>query len=97
MIKIVPMTKDDTEKVEILFYRYQGQLDILNFLVNNSSNFSQQVTDLFEQKWDKAMQYYTELERVKAEMDAKYRPEGNWPNYTFNFINQRLEYINNDT
>lgn len=88
--KIVPISKEDCESVEVLFFRYQAFVDILNFLAQN--NALENNLEVFNQKWEEAVELYHKLEMEKQRVDEKYHPEGNWTNYTFNFLNERLEY-----
>ena len=87
---IVPMSKEDSELVEMYFYRYNAYAELLNYLMKNTIIKENQ--EVFNQKWDEATILYGQLERVKQEIEQKYHPEGQWSNYTFNFLHHCLEY-----
>ena len=83
MTQIVTILQEESEEVETLQYMYQGYLDILGYL------FSQYNLDehhpIINKKFDDAVLIYTELEKTKQSLADKYKPNGRWPFYSFNF------------
>lgn len=92
MTKLVQITQEESDHVEMLFQRYNGYLSVLAYLADHHS--LDETNKFFDEKWDEAVQLYIRLEQAKAELDNKYHPEGHWTNYAFNFNTHEMEYYN---
>lgn len=91
--KIVPISHEDSQKVEALFARCNTYMSMVGFL-GAQYGMSEQMP-LFNEKWNETVELYMQLEALKAEMDSKYRPEsGNWTNYMFDFRKDQMVYTN---
>ena len=85
-IKILP---EESEQVENLFTRYTGYCNILGYLAKDGSLES----DIFDKKWEEAIILNDQLEKLKRELDQKYRPDNmNFNSYYFNFKTYEMVY-----
>ena len=88
----VPITQDESEEIEALYYIYKGYLDILDYLVGQCDLSPDNPT--LNKKFEDAAALFVELERQKRITTEKYRPEGEWPFYVFDFDRHTVVYSN---
>lgn len=80
-IKIAP---EESEKVQVLYSTYISYMSILQFFMNNP--ISNQ--ELFDKKWEEAVQLNIRLDEAKRAVEKKYKPAGEWDRYEFDFDNK---------
>jgi hypothetical protein len=86
----VDIPEDVSEKIEILFGRYNGYMSILEYLARVGS--LDETNKFFDKKWDETVQIYIELEAAKTAADKEFHPNGEYSSYRFDFINQQMVY-----
>ena len=86
----VSISIEESEKVENLFNRYNAYIAILEYLSRVGS--LNEENKFFDKKWDEAVKLYIQLEAEKTNIDSKYRPNDDFKNYHFDFINHQLVY-----
>lgn len=84
----VKISEQDSRQVEILFSRFISYCEILGYL----GKYGSTETTLFDKKWEEAIKINQELTHIKEIMDKKYHPEGNWTNYSFDFVSNEMVY-----
>lgn len=83
----VKISEDDNVEVWRLFHKYNALLDIIAYLHEENSEYS----EFLEKKIDEAVYVYLDLENAKSKCNMKYRPEGKeYNNYKFDFENQEM-------
>ena len=88
MEKRIKITPEESRSVEILFNRFTGYCNILGYM----ANYGSLDTNLFDKKWEEAVNINNELEALKRELDTKYRPLGAWSSYEFDFNTEEMVY-----
>jgi hypothetical protein len=85
----VTISENDNLEVWRLFHKYNALLDIIAYLHEENSEYS----DFLNKKLDEAVYLYLDLENAKSKCNIKYRPEGKQcNNYTFDFENQEMVF-----
>ena len=89
--KIVPITVEESEKVEKLYMEFTGYCEILGYL----SKVGSIDTDKFDKKWTEAIEINYELEQLKSSLYEKYKPENyeQYTSYVFNFQNHEMVFM----
>lgn len=83
----VKISQDDNVEVWRLFHKYNALLDIISYLHEENSEYS----EFLEKKIDEAVYIYLDLENAKNKCNIKYRPEGKeYTSYKFDFENQEM-------
>ena len=87
----VQITPEESHKVELLYNQFTGYCNILGYLAQYGSIN----TNLFDKKWEEAVEINRELEALKAELDMKYHPQDGveYKNYSFDFIQYLMVYV----
>ena len=90
MITQVPITTEESQAVEALFIKYTGYCNILGYL----AKYGTLDTDIFDKKWEEAVQISYELETLKKELDMKYHPQDGieYTVYEFDFKTKQMVY-----
>lgn len=88
MEKIVPITYEESSNVENLFNTYNSYMAMLEYFANTKSN-----TEMYEKKWDEAVQLHTKLDKAKRDIEKKYKPLGEWKSFEFDFENSQVIFI----
>lgn len=91
MKKAIDITQEESEKVERLFYQYNSYMSMLEFLAPSISD-----TAVYDKKWDEASELWIELDKAKTAIEAKYKPEGNWDRYEFDFDNVQVVFTKDE-
>lgn len=93
MTQIVKITPQENDNVYILFSTYTSYMNVLQFFMNN--NMSNNET--FDKKWNEAVELDRQLTKAKQDIEKKYKPAGEWDRFEFNFDNQTVVFIKDDT
>lgn len=90
----VNITTEESNEVYNLFNTYISYMHILQYFMNAG-----QVKDqaLYDKKWDEAVTYNIKLDAAKRAIEKKYKPEGDWDRYEFDFDNHQVVFIKDDT
>ncbi len=91
MRKAIDITREESEKVERLFYQYNSYMSMLEFLAPSISD-----TAVYDKKWDEASELWIKLDKAKTAIEAKYKPEGNWDRYEFDFDNVQVVFTKDE-
>jgi len=87
MKQAIDITHEECENVRRLFYKYNAYMSMLEYLAANT--FS---TDIYDKKWNEAADIWIELDLAKSAIEAKYKPEGEWDRYEFDFDNTQVVF-----
>ena len=85
MKQIVPITYVESTNVENLFQTYNAYMSMLEYFADTKSN-----TEMYNTKWEEAAQIQIKLEKAKREIEKKYKPEGEWTSFEFDFENHQV-------
>lgn len=88
MTKEIEITYEESENVERLFTKYNSYMSMLEFFSNTTN------TVMYDRKWEEASQIWIELEKAKRAIEEKYKPQGNWDSFEFNFDNHSVVFQN---
>jgi len=91
MRKEISITSNESEHIEKLFYKYNSYINMLEYFTNLPA-MRDSVT--YEKKWDEAVEINMELEKAKRAIEFKYKPEGNWDGYEFDFNKSKVIFYN---
>lgn len=86
MKRIIQITREESDEVQALFLMYTSYLNILKFFAK--SNLTS--TEIYNIKWNDAVAIGAELEYVKQQIEKKYKPEGEWKEFTFDFDKEQV-------
>lgn len=84
--QVVPITIEESEHVEDLFNQFNGYLNVLSFFGDKAV----EENSVFDRKWAEAVQISIDLEKAKVAIEKKYRPEGDWEQFEFDFDNHQV-------
>lgn len=87
MKQAIDITHEECENVRRLFYKYNAYMSMLEYLAANASS-----TDIYDKKWNEAADIWIELDLAKSAIEAKYKPEGEWDRYEFDFDNTQVVF-----
>lgn len=89
--KIIDIDPMESEKVQVLFERFNGFMGIITYLANSGM---MQDNPFLNQKWEECAQISSELEKAKRELDIKYHPQDgiNYSAFEFDFYHHQLVY-----
>lgn len=85
MTREIPISQEESDKIENLFYTYCSYMSMIEYLA--SAGLSKD-SEIFELKWKEASDIWIKLEKAKKAIEKKYKPIGNWNSYEFNFEKQ---------
>ena len=91
MRKAIDITQEESDKVERLFYQYNSYMSMLEFLAPSISD-----TAVYDKKWNEASELWIKLDKAKTAIEAKYKPEGNWDRYEFDFNNAQVVFTKDE-
>ena len=94
MEKRIKITQEENDNVYNLYTSHISYLNILQFLINNGPV---QDKELYDKKWDEAIALNIKLDEAKRAIEQKYKPAGDWERYEFDFNNQQVVFIKNET
>lgn len=92
MEKRIDIAFEENQNVQNLFNEYNAYLSILKFFGDKAF----EENSVFDRKWAEAVQLNIELEKAKHEIERKYKPEGNWMNFYFDFDKQQVVFTNDE-
>lgn len=87
--KAVQITPEENMQVENLFAKYNSYMSMLEYFANSGLGESK----TYSQKWDETSQIWIELDKAKRAVEVKYKPQGDWDSYEFDFDNQQVVFI----
>lgn len=92
MKQIVNISTIENNKVYNLFYTHMAYMNILHYFMNNK------ITNetLFDRKWNEAIKIELELDEEKRKVEKKYKPEGEWDRFEFDFDKCQVVFIKNE-
>ena len=90
--QLVRITPEENENVYMLFSVYMSYMSMLEYLSKSEEASN---TPVYERKWDEAAAIWIELDKAKKEIEKKYKPEGAWDKYEFDFDNQQVIFSRN--
>ena len=93
MQKEILIQKEESDSIQVLFGRYNAYLNILGYLMSKY-NLNEDNNKIFNEKFEETIQLSIDLEDLKIKISNKYRPEGVWKKYEFNFINNSIIFYN---
>ena len=89
MEKRIKITPEETENVQVLYSTYISYMNVLQFFMNNPITNQ----ELFDRKWEEAVQLNIKLDEAKRAIEKKYKPAGEWDRYEFDFDKQQVAFI----
>lgn len=90
MTQTVQITEEENEDVQSLFLLYTSYINILKlFAESDLAN-----TEVYNKRWNDAVVIGAELEQAKHEIELKYKPEGTWDNFMFDFEHEQVIFSN---
>ena len=92
MRKAIDITQEESDNIRRLFYKYNSYMSMLQFLADSSSE-----SPIYEKKWNEASELWIELDRAKVAVEDKYKPEGDWDRYEFDFDKAQVVFIKDET
>lgn len=87
MKQAIDITHEECENVRRLFYKYNAYMSMIEYLATNAAD-----TDIYDKKWNEAADIWIELDLAKSAIEAKYKPEGEWDRYEFDFDNTQVVF-----
>ena len=85
MIK-VKIPEEDSKHIEDLYYQFVSYSNLLALF--SDKPYSEGST--FEHKWAEAVKISNDLERAKHDIEVRFKPEGEWGHYDFDFENSQV-------
>lgn len=93
MQQVIQITPEESQKVSNLFYTYTSYLNILGYL---ASKKNLEDNGLYDKKWSEAVILNRTLEAAKRDIEKKYKPEGTWDRFEFNFDENQVIFTKDD-
>ena len=92
MERKITITQEENDEVYKLFSTYMSYMSMLQYLGENSTN-----TEIYDRKWAEAVELNIKLDKLKKDIEKKYKPAGNWNRFEFDFDNNQVVFIGGDT
>ena len=92
MERKITITQEENDEVYKLFSTYMSYMSMLQYLGENSTN-----TEIYDRKWAEAVELNIKLDKLKKDIEKKYKPAGNWSRFEFDFDNNQVVFIGGDT
>ena len=89
MEKRVNIKCEESDKVEDLFLKYSSYMSMLQYFAEQGLEQS----PIYDKKWNEAVELWIKLDKAKREVEKKYKPEGNWDSYEFDFENYQVVFL----
>ena len=93
MRKEIQITQEESQTVYKLFSTYNAYLNILGYLADRKTLNN---TEVFDKKWDEAILLCRSLDETKANLEKKYKPEGEWDHFEFNFETEQIIFTKDE-
>ena len=87
----VKITHEENAEVERLYLELNNYYSILGYM----SKYGSLDTNIFDKKWEEAIELGIKLDKLKEQLNRKYYPVENsmeYKDYYFDFINEELVY-----
>ncbi len=92
MTKTVKITAEESGNIENLFMTYNSYMSMLQYFAESGlENVS-----TYDKKWQECSDIWIKLDKAKRAIELKYKPEGDWDSYEFDFDNCQVVFIKND-
>jgi hypothetical protein len=92
-MKIVEISVEESDHLELLYHQFNGYMGVLAYLVNNQ--LMNEDNPFLKDKWEECVRLSYTLEEEKHELDKKYHPTDTDVNYTtfeFDFYHHQMIY-----
>lgn len=93
MRKEIPITSEESANVERLFMSHNAYLSMLQFLSDNNVSSN---TEIYDRKWNEAVDLWIKLDKAKTNIEKKYKPAGDWDHYEFDFEKQQVVFVKDE-
>jgi hypothetical protein len=91
MEKRIEITENESNEIYALFAEYNAYLSILSYFSDQGSTDTESHT--FDRKWAEAVDLHKRLEAKKHQIELKYKPEGEWARFSFDFDNHMVVFM----
>lgn len=92
MRKEVTITLEESNEIYRLYSTHVSYMNMLQYLMNNG--MSEHPT--YDKKWNEAIELDRQLTKAKQDIEKKYKPEGNWDRFEFDFDKYTVVFIKDD-
>lgn len=93
MRKEISITSEESANVERLFMSHSAYLSMLQFLSDNNVSSN---TEIYDRKWNEAVDLWIKLDKAKTDIEKKYKPAGDWDRYEFDFEKQQVIFVKDE-
>lgn len=94
MTKEVQISHIECQNVYKLFTTYNAYLSILGYLAERKTL---EENGMYDKKWDEAVALNTSLEEHKRKLEKKYKPDGEWDHFEFDFDKDLIIFTKDET
>lgn len=94
MRKAINITPKESENIQNLYETYVSYMNVLQFFMDKESTTNQEMLD---KKWNEATEINRRLETAQHQVEKKYKPEGDWDRFEFDFERQQVVFIKDGT
>lgn len=92
MRKEISITPEESRNVERLFMKYNSYMSMLEYFAESAA---MKDSEIYDKKWNEAAEIWIELDNAKRAVEKKYKPNGNWAGYEFDFDNDKVIFYEN--
>lgn len=92
MEKRVTISQEENDEVYRLFSTYMSYMSMLQYLGENNTN-----NELYDRKWNEAVEINIQLDKLKKQIEMKYKPAGNWSRFEFDFNKSQVVFTGVDS
>lgn len=92
MRKAISITPEESENVERLFLKYNSYMSMLEYFAESTA---MKESEIYDKKWNETTEIWIELDKAKRAIEKKYKPQGNWAGYEFDFDNNKVIFYEN--
>lgn len=85
----IAITREENDQVEQLFTKHTSYLSMLEYFAAQKLDNS----PIYEKKWNEAAELWIQLDKAKRNIEKKYKPDGDWDRYEFDFDNHQVVFI----
>ena len=88
---VIKISEDDRNKIEALHYQVESRANLLDRITSKVVGVDNAVTSFntYMADYDKC---YKEYVKLKNELEAKYKPEGNFISWSIDFQNSEMTF-----
>ncbi len=85
----IAITREESDRVEQLFTKHTSYLSMLEYFAAQGLDNS----TIYEKKWNEAAELWIQLDKAKRDVEKKYKPDGDWDRYEFDFENHQVVFV----